>query len=247
MKRTYKTNDYSKFLYYGYNREILNELNIQAIMQNMKEFGFDEWNPIIVSPTGRIADGQHRLEAARRLGLDVWVDEYDHEFTADEIRRINKNRKNWTTADYIHSLTENQSARRMYVFVKDCRELGIPDSAALHIANAANHRDQNLRKCEKSTELSPDELRNAQTVLGELQSLKQFIPRSTSAKFIGAFMRAKACDNFSVPTFIKKLRRSKFTCYTNMADLIEEIERVYNFKNRDKITINKDGLKSSRR
>lgn len=197
MKKTFKTNNYEQFSHYEFNREVINELNIKAIMQVMREFGFDEWNPIIVSASGKIADGQHRLEAAKRLGIDVWVDQFDREFTADEVRRMNKNRVNWKAADFIHSQINDECAVRMYSFM-----------------------------------------------LKELEMLKTYIPNSTNAMFVGAYMRAKSCENYSLETFIKKLQLTKFTCYTRMLDLINEIEEVYNFKNKNKITIDRAGLRT---
>lgn len=244
MKRTYKTGDYSKFTYYEYNREVINELNIQAIMKSMRENGFDRWNPIIVSHTGKIADGQHRLEAARRLGIEMWVDEYDHEFTAEEICRMNKDRKSWTLADYIHSKSDDEGAKRLYGFIKEAMAKGLGQSSAIRIAMAANHRDVTIKN--GNLRLTEAELVNARRLLAELFRLKPYVPIS-KMMFVTAYLRAKACENFDLGVFIKKLQYQKFVPYSGTGDLISEIERIYNHMNRNKITINRDGLKSSRR
>lgn len=242
MKKTFKTNNYEQFSHYEFNREVINELNIKAIMKEMLVHGFDEWNPIIVSATGKIADGQHRLEAAKRLGIDVHVDQYDREFTADEVRRMNKNRVNWKFSDFIHSQIDDELSVRMYSFIKECSLNGITQSSAIRIALAANHKSQNVNR--EFHGLTVEEHNVATDMLKELLMLKTYITNATSAMFVGAYIRAKSCENFSLETFITKLKISKFTCYTRMIDLINEIEEVYNFKNKNKITINRDGVKA---
>lgn len=240
MKKSFKTNDYDMFGFYEFNREVINETKIYAIMQEMKERGFDEWNPIIVSCSNKVADGQHKLEAAKRLGIDVFVDQFDREFTADEIRAMNKNRTNWTRADFIHSQIDCEGAQLLYTFIVECRNVGISQSSACTIAMAANHKDQNMSR---NNEINEQELESARTLLAELVTLQIYVPCATKSNFVGAYMRAKACPNFDINVFIKKLKMVKFTCWSLMSDLIEEIEETYNYKNKDKISINRDGLK----
>src|SRR5690606_14115703 len=62
-------------------------------------------NPIIVDAGMNIIDGQHRLAAARLLGVPVYW-EQDDAISKEDIAMLNSNKKNWALLDYIKFHTE---------------------------------------------------------------------------------------------------------------------------------------------
>lgn len=46
-----------------------NELNNKEVEYIVKDFHLEGWEPIFIDPNGYLTDGQHRLTAAKRMGL----------------------------------------------------------------------------------------------------------------------------------------------------------------------------------
>ena len=242
MKKTFFTTDYGLFGSYPFNREIVDDNKVAALMEEMQKNGYDEFQPLIVSVSLKVADGQHRLEAAKRLGIGIWVDKYDREFTPDEIRRMNKHRTNWTMADFLHSMIEDENVQRLYSFVKTAKKEGIASSSAIRIAMAANQKDQ-VRNVDKG--ITEAEEAKAVAFLSEVKELSTWIAGTKKFAFIGAYARAKKCPNFDYDTFRKKVSQVKFDGRGRISDLADEIERVYNYRLRDedRINIPREGIR----
>jgi len=94
------TKDYSIFKKISYNRE-LNEAHVVKLMQSMKV----NMMPFVfpVNKDMELIDGQHRLEAIKRLDADIEVnytilEKYDY----SDIVQINQTMKKWTNQDYLN-------------------------------------------------------------------------------------------------------------------------------------------------
>ena len=96
----YKTFDYGIFKT-PFNRD-LNERNVRAIMDNVKENG-QAITPIKLTRALEVADGQHRLEAFKRLGLPVYYFVDNTKFTLKPEHLLSENNVSikWSTIDYI--------------------------------------------------------------------------------------------------------------------------------------------------
>ena len=66
-----KTKDYSIFKHVAFNRE-RNKRHIQAIKTIISKENLLHLHPILVNEKMEVVDGQHRLEAAKDLGLEVF-------------------------------------------------------------------------------------------------------------------------------------------------------------------------------
>ncbi len=94
-----KTTDYDSFLKIESNREV-NHIHLRRIKQSIQQRNFLHLFPILINKDKEIVDGQHRLMAARQLGLPVYY-MVDDEITKGDIAMMNSNRKSWTARDYI--------------------------------------------------------------------------------------------------------------------------------------------------
>ena len=94
-----ETTDLAQFKKLEYNRE-LTEGHVLKIMDVLSEPDFDT-HPISVTEDLEVIDGQHRLEAAKRLGIPVkYV--IDKNFRPEKIITINTCQKGWKPLDYLH-------------------------------------------------------------------------------------------------------------------------------------------------
>ena len=69
---TLKTSDYSIFKKFPGNRDI-NPLNLRKITNSIKMHNMLDLKPIIVTESMEVTDGQHRLEAAKVLGVPIFI------------------------------------------------------------------------------------------------------------------------------------------------------------------------------
>lgn len=100
MNTIEKTTDYSIFEKHKSNREIDN-LNLKRIIFSLESQNMLEFRPILVDEDMRVIDGQHRLEAAKHLGLPIYY-QITHEEQTEDIILLNANQKPWVMDDYIN-------------------------------------------------------------------------------------------------------------------------------------------------
>jgi len=91
--------DYSKFKVTKLNRE-LDKSQILKVKNSISEFGYLEYNPVIVNPEMEIIDGQHRFEACKALKLPI-IYAIEKGRTDKIMIGLNTTQKNWTIWDYI--------------------------------------------------------------------------------------------------------------------------------------------------
>ncbi len=95
----------------------------------------------------KLGDGQHRLLAAKALGLPFYFTE-DESVDINDVQLLNANSRSWTTEDYLSSYIE--IGKENYVVLKDFAEqynISVPIAMVI-LADAYTHRQailQNFR------------------------------------------------------------------------------------------------------
>ena len=102
VNQVLKTNDYSMFKHMNGNRNI-NKLHLKRLTESIAEKYIEV--PIIVNSNNQIIDGQHRFEAAKELGKDVYYIKVKN-LNLDDVHRLNTNSKNWTAEEYMQGYCE---------------------------------------------------------------------------------------------------------------------------------------------
>lgn len=94
-----KTRDYSLFKYVDGNRDI-RKPNLKKLVESIQKDNQLCLHPIIVNEHLQIIDGQHRLEAAKALNVDIYYLQ-SSTVTHQHIIDANVNQKSFETGDYI--------------------------------------------------------------------------------------------------------------------------------------------------
>lgn len=98
-----ESSDYDKFKYVGANRK-LNEHHVLALMDSIAHKNLLSIQPCLISGAGEIIDGQHRIEAAKRLNTPFYyiiADQLDHQ----DILNLNNVQLGWGNFDFINFYT----------------------------------------------------------------------------------------------------------------------------------------------
>lgn len=103
--KIYSTTDYGIFKFDQMNR-VVNPNRVRQLVGSMRLRGFIN-EPIKVTPTMIIIDGQHRLEAAKiaKVAVRYFIDETKGDLF-DKMATSNMMKKVWDKHDFIHGLVE---------------------------------------------------------------------------------------------------------------------------------------------
>jgi hypothetical protein len=100
-----KTTDYDIFIFRGDNRAKISQLHVIKIAESIKSKNLLELKPIDVTSKMEIIDGQHRLLAAKKLGVPIYYKISDRLEPADIIK-MNVIKK-WMLDDYLNYYLKN--------------------------------------------------------------------------------------------------------------------------------------------
>jgi len=94
-----KTTNYKQFKIIEENRVIM-EKHVKRLMDSIKSRNLLEYKPIQVNANMEVIDGQHRLQAAQRLGIPIYY-EIQKSLVKEDMVQLNIMRA-WNTEDYLH-------------------------------------------------------------------------------------------------------------------------------------------------
>lgn len=114
-----QTTDYEMFKKHPKNRD-LDEFTVTKLQRSISIKNLLEFRPIMVNSKMEIIDGQHRLEAAKRLGVPVFY-QIEPDAEANDILILNTNQKCWTQVNYLEFFAKEgkQHYIDLYRFMKN--------------------------------------------------------------------------------------------------------------------------------
>lgn len=95
-----KTRDYDKFIFRDDNRSQIDQAHVKKLINSIKSKNLLDLRPIDVNSDFEIIDGQHRLLAAKELGLEIYYN-VKNDLKSEDIIRMNI-AKPWTNKDYLN-------------------------------------------------------------------------------------------------------------------------------------------------
>jgi len=127
-----KTKNYSQFKKHIANRKI-SEVLVKKLMISIKTFGYIPGRPVLVDKNFTVIDGQHRLEACKRLKIHVDYEISDAKLM-EAVIALNSNQAQWKLIDYVTSHAEQgvDCYRRLLKF-EEKYKFGISVSADLFL------------------------------------------------------------------------------------------------------------------
>lgn len=252
------TSDYDMFKHISGNRE-LSTSNINAIARQIQLRG--QQQPIIVNERYEIIDGQHRLEACKKLKMPVQYIKKDGANIADVIS-TNVVGKKWTTRDHINRFAAE--GNKNYIQLKDflslAREKGFADSVGFSIAKGSTakthyymHEDGKIRKhnaqCDSqrlyhvgdNLRLGKFEMDSMSDAIKRMNIILKFSEWEfyTKPGFVLALIQCMRIEEFDVQRLLKNAQRykRKFKNEATTEDFARMIEEVYNYNRQHKLSI----------
>lgn len=247
---TEKTKNYDMFKKHPSNREY-DEGNILKIMKSIEAKNLLEYRPILVNGNYEIIDGQHRLEAARRLEVPIFYEVKKDVQTSDMIL-LNNSVKSWGRDDYLNYFANEGFIN--YIKLKNfMNKHKLKLTAALVILgqNGSMQRGSSFKTGEfkfpeeKEKAHSEDILRKSRQVVDyitpKLSTKPKFVEGSHFLRGLYIVLCIQALD---FDTFMGKIshRLDLLRPCIRIRDYVNMFKQIYNWKNRDPIVIVDENL-----
>lgn len=163
------TKDYSQFKFKKGNR-LISKTPVLRIARSIEKHNMLSSNPIIVNSKKEVVDGQHRLKAAEKLGVEIYYITIDTDSITD-VHLLNANMKVWSSRDFIQSYIE-LGKEDYKVFADFLERWDIPFSAALVLlGNENGERGRGIHQLFKEGEFTIKSLEFAETIAEIAQRL----------------------------------------------------------------------------
>lgn len=231
------TKSYNIFKKVAGNREV-NEYNVRRIVRSMEKYGnLLAVNPIIVNENMEVIDGQHRLEAAKRLKADVAYTVRNGE-NIGAVVGLNAAATQWKLYDFAVSYADRgyepyQALLRMMDRYKV--PFGVLMTLATHTQGGGDKR-HNERMAFQSGEFEFTNRDMVEQILGQYAELNKIVEPLGRSYDLALFQimrnasyeHERMLEKYAKYGHFIKPQRTK-------ADFINEIEDIYNFNARDRV------------
>ena len=228
------TKNYDMFLLMEDNRDVSDEKHIKDLMGSMERNGFLQSKAISVrnnSNKYEVLDGQHRLEAAKRLGIAVWYN-IDDEIPVTALPDLQISKK-WLPKDFLKHFVMN--GVKSYIKLQEL-SLQYPKVSITTIAlllEGCNQGEGSVNRFKSGTIkiTAWDKAVTALKYADELYTLykQEWLFGRT---FLVEFIHIIGIPGYKQKTLLEKLkyRSEEFRQMLSAAGYLKMIEQVYNYK-----------------
>lgn len=228
-----KTSDYGIFRSIDGNRKI-NKGHVLRLAEAIERKNLLQYFPILLNEDMEIIDGQHRLNAAMKLGYDVHY-EVVPGLSLKDVMSINTNSKSWALVDFIDSYIELEKPD--YVILKtfmDRYHMGATLSAALLSGFASLRGGWNMSMAIREGTFNVGLLEQAEKIADQVVELQKYsdFKLSRDREFILALLKLNKNNAFDFERLVAKLRMFNLKIEKRPSDkyYLILIEELYNFK-----------------
>lgn len=229
------TTNYTMFRYLDGNRKV-RDAHVKALMRSIQKQNLLEANPIIVNNKMEVIDGQHRLEATKRLGIPVHysvIGDVNIETVMDL-----QTAKKWTIRDVIDRWCV--AGNNDYIVLRDfCDYYGVSPALAMSLLSDSSYKSGTNQALTEGR-FKVTKLQQAKKFADKYIEVRKLINKkfADSREFILAFQEISKSENYSQAQMLSKLGHSAHTLELrdNKAEYMHDLENVYNRFERQAVT-----------
>lgn len=229
-----ETKNYSMFKSINGNRS-KNDLHLSRLKKSMEEHQLI--SPIIVNEKYEVIDGQHRLAVCTELKLPVYYIIIKG-YGLDEVHRLNQNTSNWSHKAFIDGYAS--MGLDPYVKIQEFMEdtnLGV--GAALYLL--AGYTGQSQTDKLKRGEIKDINTKRANDIYEWITKVESAVPNINVRRrgMISTFIHLYNNTSFDIDHFVGKLALRQGFWYdcSNAQQYLSLVEEIYNYKNRNKVSL----------
>ncbi len=237
-----KTKDYTLFTLRPDNRECINQSHVKRLADSIKQRNLLEFRPITVNSMHEIMDGQHRFLAAKLLDLEIYYEIYQNIVPEDII--ILNNSKSWGIHDYMNYYCKN--GFQDYVKLKDFTQknnLTLKVSIALLVGGSKKKsKDFREGKFEFIGGDYEKYMSECWQTIDLIKRLNGYSLYTSTCRFWQALIKLIISVGFDKEKWFRNVEKmcEQFGPRVNSDDYLKLLQRVYNWRNENKIQIVED-------
>ena len=234
--KIFSTTNYDMFKLRVDNRPV-DEPNVRLIMKSFEIMG--QQLPVKVDANHIVQDGQHRLEACRRMDIPVkFIIDEKSELSTKQLALLQSTTKGWSNADYAHSFaqTENGEDYRLYKeFSAQYSEFG-HSTILLLLMNFKLSSSVTERNFKDGTFKIKSYNRGKQ-MAETLRKMAPFYANYHKKSFIVAFIKMYEHKDFDMAKLMRKLpkRCKELMDFSRTEDYLDTLQTIYNWKETKKV------------
>lgn len=233
-----KTSEYDKFVFREDNRAAINQSHVKRIAESILKRNLLEFRPIKVNSDYEVIDGQHRLLAAKSIGVDIYY-EVNEELQNDDILIMNMS-KSWGIPDYLNYYVKNgfPEYQKLDKFVKDNK---IPVRVALNIClglRSESYEEYKDGRFKFSEDIAGDKIDICWETIDLIKKMNGFSSYVTSSRFWRALLRLVDHPNFEIEKWRSNSKRmvENFCPKADTNGYLKVMSDIYNWRATKKIS-----------
>lgn len=232
-----KTKRYEMFKFRDDNRLKIDRNHVNKLVESIRSRNLLELRPIDVNENMEILDGQHRVLAAKELGVEIYY-KIQKELTQNDIILMNVT-KNWTVSDYLNYYVKNQYIE--YVkFLRFIEKNQISIRLGLALTYGKGH-DIHKKFREGTYVFREEEInKEIETCWDTIHLIKQFNGHCfflSTARFWQALMKLIRHPDFDNEHWKKNLKKmiERVSVRVSEKDYLKMMTEIYNWRHNLKI------------
>lgn len=233
-----KTLDYDKFKTHPSNRPI-DAFNLRKLINSIRMKNMLDIRPILVNSKMQVIDGQHRLEAAKQLGVEIFFIKQEEDKDSDMVI-LNNNQRQWKDVDYVNYYSSQGSIGHIK-FKRFVEKNSINTSLAASILFRSHSSKKGSILKKEILEIRDEHLSEIQEELDKINAIIEFLSQKLVGKrtffrrkafFVGCSMLLRS-EGIILDTFFKKLdsQLSRVHNCPSATEYFEMFKSIYNYRN----------------
>lgn len=246
-KEIFETMDYDLFKFKEYNRKI-HKNHVDKLVFSLQRSNDLNLYPIVVDSKMEVVDGQHRLVAARKMGIPVFY-VIDDDYDPEKVIQINTTQMKWSLEDYLN-FWMNKGKEDYIKLHNMCKDTGLSlRSTLVWVGGAKSGFGDKVFRCgEFHYKMSPQKIIGIHTAKRVIEKYteKGLKPKTilTSRAFHAALKNFLTNDLVCHSRFLDRIDSAPFMlrCASNWTDYFDQFIEIYNFntKNYNRLNIVKE-------
>lgn len=235
-----KTKIHDMFRLRDDNREKgIDKTHVNRLMESIKARNLLELRPIIVNKDFEVIDGQHRLEAARKLGIDIYY-EMKEDLRSEDVIIMNIN-KSWGMSDFLNYYCKNgyKEYHKLESFMKKYN-LSVKIALMITSGRADNIRDEYRFGNYVFPEDNYDEfLDNCWDTVKLIRKLNGHSAYTNSARFWTSLIKVISYPGFKMEKWMDNLKKmsERMSPKATQKDYYKLMQDIYNWRNDHKMDL----------
>lgn len=234
-----KTKNYDLFKFRDDNRDKIDKTHIKKLVESIKAKNLLEFRPILVNASMEVIDGQHRLLAAKELGIDIYY-QVQKDLDSKDILLISTS-KAWTFSDYLNYYCKNHYPEylKLQSFMK---KNGLRLRVALGIVWGRTKQDHTEFKnglFTFSDENVERELEICWETIDYIRRMNGHSVYTESSRFWRALLKLISHSDFDKAKWKNNLKRlvNRLGVRATTEEYLKNLMEIYNWHNTQKINL----------